>query len=176
MVWCCQETSHKLSHCWPDLCHHVASLGHKELTWVSGRYAILHISQDISSNGTGQFLPKYSSHSFFISKCMAMRFNVQVAVPVLLVHANTCTHPYACFKCVLHVKTSLRHNSSFWRNHTSGNRIFLNKNKCCVCYGCCYSWHFWCWHQSNHWCWYSRHFSYKCSLENFKSMANRFRV
>ena len=31
MAWCRQATSHYLSQCWPDLCHHMASLNHNEL-------------------------------------------------------------------------------------------------------------------------------------------------
>ena len=31
MAWYHQTSSHYLSHCWPDLCHHMASLGHNEI-------------------------------------------------------------------------------------------------------------------------------------------------
>ena len=37
MAWCRQATSHYLSQCWhPDLCHHMASLGHNELNGGGG--------------------------------------------------------------------------------------------------------------------------------------------
>ena len=52
-----QATSHYLSQCWPDLCRHMASLGHNELTCVSGRYPILHSPKNISSHDIGQFRP-----------------------------------------------------------------------------------------------------------------------
>ena len=34
MAWCRQATSHYLSHVDPDLCRHMASLGHNELNPV----------------------------------------------------------------------------------------------------------------------------------------------
>ena len=34
MAWCCQATSHYLSHVDLDPCHHMASLGHNELKYI----------------------------------------------------------------------------------------------------------------------------------------------
>ena len=39
MAWCRQATSHYLNHVDPDLCHHMASLGHSELTSLGAKLA-----------------------------------------------------------------------------------------------------------------------------------------
>ena len=49
MAWCHQATSHYLSQLWPDLCRHMASLGHNELnSWTTSSF-FLQISLHVTS-------------------------------------------------------------------------------------------------------------------------------
>ena len=93
MAWCCQASSHYLSQCWPDLCRHMASLGHNEFTWVSGDIPYCtapRISAAIILANFFQNIPVTFSFKFqSICKCV---FSIQIAAPMSLVGATK--HPY----------------------------------------------------------------------------------
>ena len=61
MAWCRQATSHYLSQCWPDPCHHMASLDHDELkvtSWALG--------QSHKYNNSGEAKPSTTNHAVYI--------------------------------------------------------------------------------------------------------------